>query len=99
MLNIIKDQLLRIVDDIDNDNSQIPDEQQQKEMVNFLKEYTQKNDKLSKYQACTFLNISRAKFDNLVKDGVIPKGRKQQGFKELFWYRRDLERSNEFKNR
>lgn len=47
-------------------------------------------DKLSKYQACNYLGISRAKFDNLVKDGILPKGHKEQGFKELFWYKEDL---------
>jgi hypothetical protein len=30
------------------------------------------------------LGISRAKFDNKVVEGIIPKGRHQQGFKEIF---------------
>lgn len=47
--------------------------------------------KLSKYQACKYLNVSRATFDNYVRDKKIPKGRKQQGFKELFWYKKDLD--------
>lgn len=46
------------------------------------------NEKLSKYQACKYLNVSRATFDNYVRDKKIPKGRKQQGFKELFWYKK-----------
>lgn len=40
--------------------------------------------KLSKYQAIEYLGVSRATFDNYVDQGRIPKGRKQQGFKELF---------------
>lgn len=46
--------------------------------------------KLSKYQAINYLGVSRATFDNYVDQGKIPKGRKQQGFKELFWYNKDL---------
>lgn len=44
----------------------------------------------SKDEACQYLNISRSKFDNLVLNGEIPKGRKRRGFKELFWYEKDL---------
>ena len=46
---------------------------------------------MSKYEAYSYLNISRAKFDNLVKEGKIPQGKKQQGFKELSWYKKDLD--------
>lgn len=45
---------------------------------------------LSKEQACLFLNISRSKFDSLVREGKLPKGRKVSGFKELFWNKNDL---------
>lgn len=45
---------------------------------------------LSKDQACTFLNMSRSKFDSLVKEGKLPKGRKRRGFKELCWYEDEL---------
>lgn len=49
-------------------------------------------EKLSKYQVCKYLKISRATFDNYVKAKKIPKGRKQIGFKELFWYKKDLDK-------
>lgn len=45
---------------------------------------------LSKEQACAFLNCSRATFDNAVRDGIIPKGRKRRGYKELVWYEDEL---------
>ena len=45
---------------------------------------------LSKEQACSYLNVSRSTFDNMVRDGDIPKGRKVRGFKELFWNKNDL---------
>ena len=45
---------------------------------------------LSKDQACGFLNLSRSRFDELIREGKIPKGKKKRGFKELFWYKSDL---------
>ena len=38
-----------------------------------------------------YLKVSRATFDNYVRAGKIPKGRKQIGFKELYWYKKDLD--------
>lgn len=63
MLDIIKNLLLKIIDDID--------------------------------QACNYLGISRATFDNYVREGKIPKGLKQPGFRELFWLKRDLDEIKE----
>ena len=45
---------------------------------------------LSKEQACAFLNLQRSRFDDLVRDGRIPRGRKRRGFKELIWYEDEL---------
>lgn len=45
---------------------------------------------LSKEQACRYLNMSRSKFDELVKQGKLPKGRKRVGFKELIWFQDEL---------
>lgn len=42
-------------------------------------------------QACDYLGVSRATFDNYVKDGFIPRGYKQEGFKELSWNKADLD--------
>lgn len=92
MLNALKDQLLRIVDDIDCGNSNIPDENEILEIVNVLKKYTRKDNPMSKYQAYTYLNISRATFDNMVKEGELPEGKKVAGFKEKFWYKKDLDK-------
>lgn len=46
--------------------------------------------KLSKYQAAKLLGVSHKTFDYYVSKGYIPKGMDQQGFKEKFWYKRDL---------
>lgn len=91
MINVIKELLLKIIDDIDAGNSNISEEDGL-EVVKVLKRYTRKDKPMSKYEAYTYLNISRATFDNLVKDGKLPKGKKQTGFKELFWYKKDLDK-------
>lgn len=49
------------------------------------------HEALSKEQACNFLNLSRSRFDDYVRDGRIPRGIKVTGFKELIWYKDELE--------
>lgn len=89
MLSVIRELLLKIVDDIDTGNSNLSDEESI-EVIKSLKKYTRKDTPLSKYQAYTYLNMSRATFDNMVREGKLPKGKKVAGFKELIWYKRDL---------
>ena len=90
MLNLIKKILLKIVDDIDAGNSNIS-EKEAFELTKVLQSYTDKTSKLSKYQACQYLNMSRASFDNYVREGKIPQGKKEAGFKEKFWIKKDLD--------
>lgn len=45
---------------------------------------------LSKDEACSHLNLSRSRFDDLVREGKVPKGKKRRGFKELIWYKDEL---------
>lgn len=90
MMQLIKKLLLKIINDIDAGNSNL-NEEECKEVIDYVTFITNRNKKLSKYQACKYLNVSRATFDNYVRDKKIPKGRKQQGFKELFWYKKDLD--------
>ena len=46
---------------------------------------------MSKEQACNYLNLSRSRFDDLVREKKIPKGKKRVGFKEIIWYRDELD--------
>ena len=90
MLQIIKRILLKIVDNINSGNSNMTVSDQLK-VIEALKEYTDKEVRLSKYQACKYVGLSRASFDNYVRNGALPKGLKQQGFKELFWTKKALD--------
>lgn len=82
MLQIIKQQLLKIINDIDCGNSN-NSEEELLEIIDVLKRLTDKTERLSKYQAAKYIGKSRAQFDIYVKEGKIPQGQKQQGFKEL----------------
>ena len=46
---------------------------------------------MSKEDACIYLNLSRSRFDDLVRERKLPKGRKRRGFKELVFYKDELD--------
>lgn len=90
MIQVIKELLLNIIQNIDSGNSNISETDAIK-IVRVLSEYTRKDNGISKYAACEYLNISRATFDNYVREGKIPRGKHEIGFKELRWYKKDLD--------
>ena len=89
MLKVIARMLRSIADKIDDGSiSSNPEETMQ--VMETIKGFVDKEKRLSKYEACRYLNISRATFDNYVREGKLPKGQKQAGFKELSWSYKDL---------
>lgn len=75
--------LLRtLADNIDSGNSNLT-ENEAIELIDVIKHYTDRDELISKYEACRYLNISRATFDNYVRAGKLPKGKKKIGFKEF----------------
>ena len=89
MISLIRSLLQNCIDRIDAGNSNLNAEEEV-EIIELLKNYTNKDRKFSKYQACKYLNISRATFDKYIREGKIPKGKKEAGFKELFYLESDL---------
>lgn len=49
------------------------------------------HESMSKEQACRYLNISSSRFGDLIREKKLPKGRKVTGFKELRWYKDELD--------
>ena len=90
MLKIIRNLLLKIVDNIDAGNSNLS-EKEALQAIDDLKELTNKEKRLSKYESCRYLNVSRATFDNYVRAGKLPRGKHEAGFKELSWSKKDLD--------
>lgn len=89
MLQAVKKALQLIIDNIDSGNSNL-NEEECITIVDTIKRLSQKERLISKYQAYTYLNVSRATFDRLVQEGRLPKGKKIAGFKELFWDERQI---------
>lgn len=75
MLKFTGKMLREVADRIDEGSiSSNPEETMQ--AMEALKQFVDKEQKLSKYQACQYLNMSRASFDNYVREGKLPKGKK-----------------------
>lgn len=86
----IKPVLEQFIRDIDSDRCNITIDQECK-IIHILANIANPDERMSKIQACEYLGVSRATFDNYVHDGFIPKGQKQEGFKELSWSRLSLD--------
>lgn len=89
MLQLIKTALLQFVNDIDSRNTNISQDQQE-ELISLLLKINQRD--YSKLEAADYIGVSRATFDNYISKGLIPKGKKRQGFKELSWKKSDLDK-------
>lgn len=48
------------------------------------------HEPLSKAESYQELQISRSKFDTLVRNGDLPPGKKRIGFNELAWYKDEI---------
>lgn len=90
MLKVIRSLLLKIIADIDAGNSNIS-EKEAIEVIDTIRRFTDREKRLSKYAACEYLNVSRATFDNYVREGKLPRGKHEIGFKELSWSKKELD--------
>ena len=82
---LLSNELRKVADKIDAGTCEMSVDEAM-EVVNMLT-----HEVMSKEDACKFLNVSRATFDLHVGLGNIPKGRKRTGFKELVWYKDELQ--------
>lgn len=90
LMKVISNLLRKVADDIDCGNSNL-NENEAISMIDTIKQFTNKTERISKYEACRYLNVSRATFDNYVREGKLPKGKHHIGFKELSWEKKDLD--------
>lgn len=86
--------LLNSIDALDSGNSDYTDSEMS-EIIDTINGIVNTKNKLSKEQACKYLGKSRSAFDGYVREGRLPKGKKELGFKELFW---ELDTLKTFKN-
>ena len=45
---------------------------------------------MSKEEVCEMLNISRSRFDDLVREGKLPRGKKVKHKNNLVWYKDEV---------
>lgn len=91
MLYIIRTILQKFIDDIDAGNTNLNYEQQCNVIRILSNVDIGQDNEMNKTEASDYLGVSRATFDNYVHDGFIPKGRQVGRFKELRWYKSDLD--------
>lgn len=82
--NIVAKLLREVADKLDSGSCELS-ETEAVEIMNAIS-----HQAVSKEDACSYLHISRSKFDELVRQGKLPKGRKRRGFKELCWFKDEL---------
>lgn len=91
MLQLIKTLLQQYIDNIDANNTNLTFEQQCQVLKILSNVDIGKDNEMNKTDAADYVGVSRATFDNYVRDGFIPKGVKVGQFKELRWYKSDLD--------
>lgn len=96
-LRILRKLLEESINNIDAGNSN----HSEKELDAIIKDLTKLNrgiKRISKREACEkILKCSPSTFDNYVKIGLIPKGHKEAGFKELSWSERDFDEATMYR--
>lgn len=88
--SLIKQLLQQCINNIDSGNCNVTYENERK-LLSILSDITDPDHYMSKVQSCDYLGVSRATFDNYVRQGLIPQGVKQEGFKEKHWNKSDLD--------
>lgn len=89
LTKLLSSQLRNIADKLDAGNSNLSEE----DLIKSLEILSQgdKTQVMSKEEACKLMRMSRSTFDSYVQLGLIPKGKKQVGLKELTWNKMELE--------
>ena len=89
MKRVVIQILEKLLGDLKADNSNLSE----KEMLTVAKCLSEINTiqktEFSKKEAYDYLHMSRASFDNKVREGKLPKGKKFPG--KLVWYKKDLD--------
>lgn len=98
-LQVLKSLLLETIANIDAGNSNRSEEELE-EIIQVLTKLNRGIHRISKAYACEhILYCSSSTFDNYIKLGIIPKGRKEYGFKELSWRESDFDEATMLKVR
>lgn len=89
MTNAVIILLERLLGDFKADNTNLSEEEMLKVARCLSEINTIQKTEFSKKEAYDYLHMSRASFDNKIREGKIPKGKKFPG--KLVWYKKDLD--------
>lgn len=81
--------LRQIADNIDAGNSNITEEEMS-EICELISNSSNPIEKISKYQTAELLGVNYKTVDYYIRKGYIPHGKQEIGFKEIFWYKKDI---------
>ena len=82
---LISKRLRELADKFDAGTSEAT-EQQCLDILNIIG-----NQRMSREQAAEYLNMPINTFNQYISKGIIPPGHKEKGYKELTWYRNELD--------
>lgn len=85
IINFVVKQLRDVADKIEKGECELTDEDAGAILS------TVSHNSMSKEQACKYINLQRSRFDDLVREGRIPKGRKTLGRTGLTWFKDELD--------
>lgn len=95
-LKVLRKVLEEAIDNIDAGNSNHSDDELD-DIISSLTKLNRGIKRISKREACErILHCSPSSFDNYIKLGLIPRGHKEYGFKELSWSEKDFDKIIEF---
>ena len=89
MKNVVITILENLLGELKADNSNLSENEMLKVAKCLSEINTIQKTEFSKKEAYDYLHMSRASFDNKVREGKIPKGKKFPG--KLVWYKKDLD--------
>lgn len=89
MTNAVIILLEKLLGDFKADNTNLSEEEMLKVARCLSEINTVQKTEFSKKEAYDYLHMSRASFDNKIREGKIPKGKKFPG--KLVWYKKDLD--------
>lgn len=81
--------LEKLLGDLKADNTNLSEDEMLKVARCISEINTIQKTEFSKKEAYDYLHMSRSSFDNKVREGKIPKGKKFPG--KLVWYKKDLD--------
>lgn len=92
-LKVLRKVLEEAINNIDAGNSNHSDDELD-DIISSLTKLNRGIKRISKREACErILYCSPSTFDNYIKLGLIPRGHKEYGFKELNWSEKDFDKA------